>query len=39
MRADEQTHSLPENKLALAEFAHFAGYEDVQALSAALVAA
>ena len=37
MRADEQTHSLPENKLALAEFAHFAGYEDVQALSAALV--
>jgi [glutamine synthetase] adenylyltransferase / [glutamine synthetase]-adenylyl-L-tyrosine phosphorylase len=38
MMADEQTHSLPENKAALREFARFAGYADVPALSKALVA-
>ncbi|CAM5769987.1 glutamate-ammonia-ligase adenylyltransferase [Labrys miyagiensis] len=38
MTADEQTHSLPESKAALKDFAHFAGYADVAALSKALIA-
>ena len=38
MMADEQTHSLPESKADLKEFARFAGYADVAALSKALVA-
>ncbi|PRH88090.1 bifunctional glutamine-synthetase adenylyltransferase/deadenyltransferase [Labrys okinawensis] len=38
MMADEQTHSLPAEKQALVEFARFAGYADVEALSKALIA-
>ena len=38
MMADEQTHSLPAEKQALLEFARFAGYADVEALSKALIA-
>ena len=38
MMADEQTHSLPMEKQALLEFARFAGYADVEALSKALIA-
>ncbi|WP_413992816.1 bifunctional [glutamine synthetase] adenylyltransferase/[glutamine synthetase]-adenylyl-L-tyrosine phosphorylase [Labrys okinawensis] len=37
MMTDEQTHSLPESKTALKEFARFAGYADVAALSKALI--
>ncbi|WP_448953357.1 bifunctional [glutamine synthetase] adenylyltransferase/[glutamine synthetase]-adenylyl-L-tyrosine phosphorylase [Labrys neptuniae] len=38
MMADEQTHSLPSDKVALLEFARFAGYGDVAGLSKALIA-
>jgi glutamate-ammonia-ligase adenylyltransferase len=38
MMADEQTHSLPEAKAALTEFARFAGFADIAALSKALIA-
>ncbi len=37
MVADEQSHSLPESEAALETFAQFAGYENVEAFTAALI--
>lgn len=37
MVADEQTHDMPNTQEKLRQFAHFAGYADAEALSAALV--
>ena len=39
MVADEQTHTLPEDEAELAVIAHMAGYRDVAAFSASLIAA
>lgn len=36
MRNDEQTHSLPRDQETLAQFANFAGYETIEALSSEL---
>ena len=38
MVADDQTHQLPESEAALESFARFAGYPDLAAFSAALIA-
>jgi [glutamine synthetase] adenylyltransferase / [glutamine synthetase]-adenylyl-L-tyrosine phosphorylase len=37
MVADEQTHSLPESEAALETFAQFAGYDNLEAFTAALI--